>query len=188
MSKKLCAIYAVSALMLLGTTPAGAQEPGEDKGQASLQATDEVTLDLDATEDEFDDNAFSRLITPVPNPNSSDKAVGATACFQLHNGAGVTWYIDAKINVNAYPFVITGGLIKGTICNSPNWALTGGSVGAALTINGMHTGIGPCAATTTIVGNYGPPSAYTGTYGFNGLSTPFRHRTLFLGYNRPTCP
>ena len=45
-----------------------------------------------------------------------------------------------------------------------------------------------CATTITVVGNFDNPSSYIGTYGFNGSSTSFNHHTLFLGYDRPTCP
>jgi len=119
---------------------------------------------------------------PLPPP----PAANATACFQLNNGAQ-TWFVNAVLDINAYPYTIVGGGISGTICDSPNWALTGGTVGPGLTINGTHTGAGLCAATVSIVGPFGPPSGYAGTYGFNGVSNTFPHRTLFLGFNR-ACP
>lgn len=109
-----------------------------------------------------------------------------TACFQLNNTGG-TWFVNATIDLNAYPYAIVGGSISGTICDSPNWALTGGSVGSSITVNGSHTGPGACAATVTVIAPFGAPAGYTGTYGFNGANNSFTHRSLFLGFNR-SCP
>src|SRR5262245_26268446 len=114
------------------------------------------------------------------------QATSGTACFQLNNG-GATFFINASINLNAYPYAILGGSISGNICDSPNWALTSGSVGSSLTINGSHTGALACAPTISIVGSFGPVASYPGTYGFNGANNSFTTRTLFLGFNRP-CP
>lgn len=188
MAKNLLVLCTFGAVMLAATLPSDAQQTAEDGFLASVDAKASDSLGLDGAANQFDSNAFSRFATPVADVSDTGKALTAGACFELHNGAGVTWYIDAKIDVNAYPFAILGGGISGTICDSPNWTLTGGSIGPALSINGSYTGSASCAATTSIVGNYGPPSAYSGTYGFFGATTPFRHRTLFLGYNRPTCP
>ena len=113
-------------------------------------------------------------------------ATSGTACFQLNNGA-VTWFVNATIDLNAYPYAVTGGTISGTICDSPNWVLTGGSVGSSITINGRHTGAGSCVATVTIVAPFGAPAGYTGNYGFDGATPTIPHRSLFLGFNR-SCP
>ena len=78
--------------------------------------------------------------------------------------------------------------ISGSICGSPSWRLTGGTVGGNITIHGSPFGAGACASTITIVAPFGPPAGYAGTYGFNGASNSFPHRTLFLGFNRPACP
>src|SRR3954469_7661789 len=54
------------------------------------------------------------------------KALGVTkACVELHNG-GAVFDFDLTINPDVYPFPITGGTIKGSICDSPNWQVTGG--------------------------------------------------------------
>lgn len=115
-------------------------------------------------------------------------ATTATACLQLNVNAS-TFFINATLNVTQYPYAITGGSISGSICDSPNWVLTGGRIGDSITINGSHTGTpGACGASTiTIEGPFGPPAGYTGMYGFNGSNNSFSHRTLFLGYNR-SCP
>lgn len=118
--------------------------------------------------------------------NSAILATSVTACFQLNNGSS-TFFINATLNVNAYPYTIIGGSISGTICDSPNWTLTGGTVGSDITINGSHVGTATCASTVAIVAPFGPPAGYAGTYGFNGANNSFSHRTLFLGFNR-FCP
>jgi len=123
-----------------------------------------------------------------PAPSLVPLAANASACFQLNSGSGTTWFVNASVDLNAYPYAILGGSISGTICDSPNWTLTGGSVGASLTINGSHTGaVASCVGTVAIVGSFGPPDSYPGTYGFDGANNQFTHRTLFLGYNR-ACP
>lgn len=102
------------------------------------------------------------------------------ACLQLRNGSAVDWQIEVTVSLDSYPYLIIGGSIKGTICDSPNWQVTGGSLGGGLQINAKHTGSGSCASTVTIVGNFLNPSSYGGTYGFNGSSSMFKHTTLFL--------
>lgn len=111
-------------------------------------------------------------------------AVTAHACLQLYNG-GVLWNIDAVINPNTYPYPITGGTIKGTICGSPA-TITGGTLGSTLSITANLSG--GCANPVKIVGSSTVPIGYQGTYGFFGSSTGFQHHTLFLGYNKSTCP
>lgn len=135
---------------------------------------------------------------PKPNPNGEvgteavEKAAApaaaatAHACLQLYNGNSVLWNIDAIINPNIYPYPITGGTIKGTICSSPNVTITGGTLGSSLSITGNLPG--GCANPVKIVGSSTVPVGYQGTYGFFGSSTSFQHHTLFIGYNKATCP
>jgi hypothetical protein len=103
----------------------------------------------------------------------------AKACLELYNGPAVDFKINITYNPNSYPFVITGGTISGTICGSPNWVVTGGSMGPTLTVTGKRTGGGSCADTITVVGHYQNPPSYAGTYGFDGASTSFPHTTTF---------
>lgn len=111
----------------------------------------------------------------------------AKACLQLHLGATV-FNFALDINADTYPYPITGGTITGGICGAP-WHVTGGSLGNALTINGaINTPVPNCSSTIAVVGNANVPSGYAGTYGFNGSSTMFSHHTLFLGYQKATCP
>lgn len=117
-----------------------------------------------------------------PQSLKADKNLTAKACLQLHNGAGVTWGIEVTFNPNTSPFQITGGSIKGTICDSPKWTVTGGSLGATMNVKAKHTGTGSCAGTVSIVGNQQFPPSYKGTYGFNGASTGFSQTSLFLAY------
>ncbi len=106
----------------------------------------------------------------------------ATACFELHDGAGVTWEIQVTFNPNTYPFQVLGGTIQGTICGSPDWTVAGGSFSTTLALEAFHSG-GACASQVNIVGNFQTPSSYAGTYGFDGSSTAFPHTTLFKGWN-----
>lgn len=117
------------------------------------------------------------------------KGVSKSACLELHNGPGVTWNITVTFDPNSIPFTVTGGTIKGTICGSPNWQVTGGFLRPTLKITAKQTPpVGNCASTVTIVGNFQGPPSYKGTYGFNGSSTMFNHTTLFLGYSPFPCP
>ncbi len=105
-----------------------------------------------------------------------------TAHFELHNGAGVTWDIEVFFTPQ-FPYTITGGSIRGTICGSPSWKVTGGTMGPSITINGSNVcPSASCASSVTIVGKCQCPPSYSGTYGFNGSSTGFNHSLLFLGY------
>lgn len=110
-------------------------------------------------------------------------AVGeATACFELHNGAGVVWEIQVTFNPNTYPFHVLGGTIRGTICGSPSWTVKSGSFGTILVLEAFHSG-GTCASQVDIAGNFQIPSSYAGTYGFDGNRTAFPHTTLFKAWN-----
>jgi hypothetical protein len=132
---------------------------------------------------------FDAQGNPVADHAAQEEAVKAavvgtaTACFELHNGAGVVWEIQVTINPNTYPFHVLAGTIKGTICGSPAWAVTSGSFGTTLVLEAFHTGGGSCASRVDIVGNFQTPSSYAGTYGFNGSRTTFPHTTLFKGWN-----
>ena len=109
------------------------------------------------------------------------------AYFELHfAGGGVIFEIEVLFNPTSHPFAITGGTIKGSICNSPTWVVTGGSIGQSLQINGSNVCPSPsCASSITIIGKCECTPSYIGTYGFDGSSTMFNHSTLFLGYDLP---
>jgi len=109
------------------------------------------------------------------------------AYFELHFAEGGTIFeIEVHFNPTSYPFVITGGTIKGSICNSPAWVVTGGSIGPSLRITGSNVCPSPdCASSISIVGKCQCTPSYIGTYGFDGSSTMFKHSTLFLGYDLP---
>ncbi|NEO34457.1 MAG: hypothetical protein F6K36_29470 [Symploca sp. SIO3C6] len=104
-----------------------------------------------------------------------------TACLELRNGS-VQFIIEVTFDPNTSPFLITGGQITGSICGSP-WEVIGGSMGSTLRIEAEGQDTPGCANTIIIVGNYQMPSSWSGTYGFNGNSTSFRHTTLFRGYS-----
>ena len=109
------------------------------------------------------------------------------AYFELHSaGGGAIFEIEVLFNPTSYPFVITGGTIKGTICSSPTWVVTGGSIGPSVRIDGSNVCPSPnCASSISIVGKCQCTPSYIGTYGFDGSSTMFKHSTLFLGYDLP---
>lgn len=136
---------------------------------------------------------------PKPSPNGSVGAAAqreaarasltvatAHACFQMYNGNSVLWNIDAVFNPNVYPYTISSGTIKGTICGSPNVTITGGSIGTSLSITANLPSA--CATPVNIVGTATVPIGYQGTYGFYGANNNFTHHILFLGYNRTSCP
>ena len=120
-----------------------------------------------------------RIVTADEAAKLAPAAASATACLTLYNGPSVTWQISVTFNPNTYPFVITGGTIKGTICGSPKGVVTGGSMGPNLLINGNLNGGASCASTVTIVGHFQDPPSYAGTYGFDGSQTEFAHTTLY---------
>jgi hypothetical protein len=124
-------------------------------------------------------DAAGKLITPEEALKLVFPMASASACLTLYNGPTVKWQISVTFNPNTYPFFITGGSIKGTICGSPKGVVTGGTMGPNLLIHGNLDGGGGCAATVTIVGHYQDPSSYSGTYGFDGSSTEFSHTTLY---------
>ncbi len=124
-------------------------------------------------------DATGKRLTAEEAAKGGPAAAQATACLTLYNGPAVKWQISVTFNPNTYPFVITGGTIKGTICGSPKGVVTGGSMGPTLLIHGNLDGGGGCASTVTIVGHYQDPSSYAGTYGFDGSSTEFPHTTLY---------
>ena len=111
-------------------------------------------------------------------------AVSQIARFEVYNpsSASLKWRITVRFDPRTYPYKITSGSISGTICDSPKWRVTSGSIGSTLTINASHTGSGSCARTLRLTGSFHAPPSYRGTYGWNGASTSFRHHTLFLGY------
>lgn len=135
-----------------------------------------------ATSDQnFDAQGNIVRVGPVQERAAPTLAASALACLELHRSDG-TWAIQVSFNPNTYPFTITGGSITGTICGSPNWTVTGGTLGSSLTLNATYTGAGSCAQSATIVGNFASPAAYSGTYGFNGNSSLIEHKILFKGW------
>ena len=140
-----------------------------------------------APQTKFDEQG--RLVTEKAAALKAVALPGAEsrAHFRLLNGPSVTWEIEVLFDPNNYPFQITGGSIRGTICGSPCWTIGGGSMGDAISIRasggcGGEGGCPGCAKTVTIVGKCICPPGYKGTYGFDGNSTAFNHTLLFLGY------
>jgi hypothetical protein len=148
------------AFGLAASAGANAQQPPDSNGRVGPEA------------------AAPTFAAPAVSP--------AKACLQLHLGSTV-FNFNVNINADVYPYPITGGTITGSICQAP-WTVTGGSLGNSLTIHGQRAPVTACSTSISVVGNFDNPSSYIGTYGFNGSSTMFSHHTLFLGYDRPSCP
>jgi hypothetical protein len=112
----------------------------------------------------------------------------AHACLQLHNGGAVfNFNVTFNPNVTNFPIAVGPvGAITGNLCNAAQWHVTGGHLAPTLLITAARVAGPPCANQLTVQGNFASPSSYTGTYGFPG--TGFTQHTLFLGYQKPTCP
>lgn len=122
-------------------------------------------------------DAAGSLVETWKEAFAAPRATTTGIRLTLHNG-GVTFEIEAEINPNTYPFLLTGGEITSGICGAP-WSITGGHVGEDLRLDAKRAGGGSCADTITVVGEYVHPGAYRGTYGFNGTSASFRHTTVY---------
>jgi hypothetical protein len=110
----------------------------------------------------------------------------AHACLQLHSGATV-FNFDVTFDPNVTNFPIIGGTITGNLCNASQWQISpGGQLGPNLVISATRPVGGNCLSHLTVAGNFANPSSYTGTYGFPGGQ--FQQHTLFLGYQKPSCP
>ncbi len=110
----------------------------------------------------------------------------AHACLQLHNG-GAIFNFDVTFDPNVTNFPITGGTITGTLCNPSQWQVTGGHLGPNLLITATRSG-GVCATQLSVTGTFANPDSYTGSYVWKFPMTTYSHHTLFLGYQKPTCP
>jgi hypothetical protein len=114
----------------------------------------------------------------------------AKACLQLQygtpNSAQLIFNFDVTFDPTVTNFPITGGTISGGLCNASQWHVTGGNLGPNLTLTATRPAGGNCSTQLTVAGNAANPSSYTGTYGFPG--TGFPQHTLFLGYQKASCP
>ncbi len=106
-----------------------------------------------------------------------------TVCAQSTSNLGIDWRHTMTVNVSGGAATIVSGFITGTICDSPNWSITGGSFSSSgMLLNAIHTGSGSCASTLTMIGDHNPSPKYkwTGTYGWNGATDSFPHDTQLL--------
>jgi hypothetical protein len=135
----------------------------------------------------FYDAKGGAMTTKQPAASFAGTQATRRAYLELHyDGGGPVIFEIEVFFIPVFPFTITGGTIKGSICNSPTWVVTGGTMGPALTIKGSNVCPSPnCASSITVVGKCECPPCFVGTYGFNGNSTAFGHTTLFLGYDLP---
>jgi hypothetical protein len=132
-------------------------------------------------------DASGNLVTPGAAPAAAlPPPTPATACLQLHNG-GVVANFNVQFDPNTTNFPITGGTISGGLCQASTWHINpGGHLGPNLAITATRPAGNNCSTNLTVAGNFANPSSYTGTYGFPG--TGFQQHTLFLGYQKSSCP
>ena len=167
------------SVLVLAVDPSYAQAPGQQL--PAQQGAGQQQAPVNGLPDIYGNVGAPQSAAPLTSPPP------ATACLQLHAGAAV-FNLNVTINPDVFPYTVTGGSITGNICGAP-WAITGGSLGATLSINGQRNPpASGCASTISIAGGFANPTSYIGTYGFNGSNTAFNHRTLFLGFERSTCP
>jgi len=167
-----------TALLTLLVTPALAQAPTQAPAQIDIQGNIRPGV----------------IASPLPSI--------ARACLQLYAdnvpATGVVIFtFDVFFRPNMPGFPIVGGKVSGSICNASEWRVTGGHLGPDLRLTATRPEGGACVTGLTVGGTFENPTSYTGTFTtsapdmnhqFHIISLPFPHHTLFLGYQRATCP
>jgi hypothetical protein len=182
-------ISAAAGLLLAIALPAGLASAQQT---APLPATPEaapVPAPTPAPAAPSHVDSFGNVVSPGAAPLALPPPALATACLQLHF-QNALFNFNLTINPNTTPYTIVSGTVSGNLCQASTWHVTpGGSLGNALHIDAVRPPSGSCANKLTVVGNAIFPPSYQGSYGFNGSSNMFQpHHTLFLGFNRPSCP
>lgn len=158
-------LLALTAALSLAAIPAIAGEI-----EYSVDANGVV---MDVT---IDNGDFGSFLESLPEGRS------VTACFQSTSTYGIDfqWTIDATRSGGVV--TVHSGFIGGTICDAPNWSVTGGTITTtSLQLNGIYIGSGSCAAEIDLSGTRTPPGprVWSGEYGFPAHAFP--HDTEFIG-------
>jgi hypothetical protein len=129
---------------------------------------------MEATIDEAD---FSEFIESIPERG------GVTVCFNSTSTLGIDWFWTIDVVRSGGVVNVLGGFISGTICDSPNWDVTGGTItGTSMSFSGVYVGSSSCADVVELDGSRTPPGprVWSGLYGFPAPSFP--HDTAFAGF------
>jgi len=114
-------------------------------------------------------------------------AGGLTVCFNMVE-AGIDWNWELEVVTGGGMATVTGGNISGTICDSPNWSVTGGNINpTSIDLSGVYDGVESCADNVDLIGDRnGGGFTWTGTYGFFGANDSFPQSISFVGVG--ACP
>jgi hypothetical protein len=140
------------------------------------EVTYQVSPDGHRVEIYVDDADFSAWIESVPEGER------ITGCMNSTSSLGIDFYWTIEGVRNGLGFDITGGFIDGTICDAPNWDVTGGRIEpTSLQLNADYVGSSNCAPEIDMSGSRSPgtPRVWSGEYGFPVHAFP--HDTEFLG-------
>ncbi len=110
-----------------------------------------------------DDASFETLINSLP------EGTRATICLNSITPADIDWYWEIQVTRYGNQVIVNGGFIDGTICDGPNWDVTGGTLTAtSLQLNAVYVGVENCADELDMSGTRTPPGPreWTGQYGF----------------------
>lgn len=138
--------------------------------------TYQVSPDGHRMEIYIDDVDFSAWLESIPEGTRITGCMNSTSIY----GIDWDWTIDGYRD--GAGFTITGGFIDGTICDAPNWSVTGGYIApTTLQLNADYVGSQNCAPEVDMSGTRvpGTPRIWSGEYGFPGHAFP--HDTEFMG-------
>jgi hypothetical protein len=159
------------ALLAFVVTPALAE--------AQYQVTPDGRIVMNAKVDGVD---FTDLIESFP--------AGRNVTFCLHSTSefGIDWYWELQGVKVDEGLQVLGGFIKGTICDAPNWDVSGGTIYRFnLVLQAFYVGGESCAGQLDMIGDRTPPALlWSGTYGWWGANDQFPHSTSF--YSIGPCP
>jgi hypothetical protein len=159
-------LLAVMAVLSLAALPASAEEI-----HYSVDANGVV---MDVT---FDNGDFGSFIQSLPEGRA------VTVCFESTSIYGIDWLWTIDVTRSGMVVTVVGGFIGGTICDAPNWNVTGGTITAtSMQLNADYVGGGSCAAEVDLSGSRTPPGPriWSGEYGFPTHAFP--HDTEFIGF------
>ena len=122
------------------------------------------------------EGAYGDFIQSLPDGRS------VTVCFESTSTYGIDFLWTIDVTRSGGVVTVHSGFIGGTICDAPNWSVTGGTITAtSLQFNGVYVGGLSCAAEIDMSGTRTPPGPriWSGDYGWPTHAFP--HDTEFLG-------